>query len=83
MNALTVTAKCQVTLRKDVLRHLDVAPGDKIILEKLSDGRIEMKADRRTAKISDLFGILKAPEGVHLTIEEMNEIIAKGWAGEF
>jgi len=42
-----------------------------------------MKADRRTAKISDLFGILKAPKGVHLTIEEMNEIIAKGWAGEF
>jgi hypothetical protein len=30
MSTLTVTAKGQVTLRKDVLEHLGVHPGEKI-----------------------------------------------------
>ena len=35
MRTLTVTAKGQVTLRKDVLEHLDVRPGEKISVDKL------------------------------------------------
>jgi hypothetical protein len=35
-----------------------------------------------TGKISDAFGILKRPGQRAITIEEMNEVIAKGWAGE-
>ena len=30
MNPLTITAKGQVTLRKDLLKHLGVRPGEKI-----------------------------------------------------
>ena len=41
MSTLTVTAKGQVTLRKDVLEHLGVHPGEKITVDKLPDGRIE------------------------------------------
>jgi len=44
MSTLTVTAKGQVTLRKDVLEHIGVQPGEKISVEKLPDGRIEVKA---------------------------------------
>nr|WP_255468553.1 AbrB/MazE/SpoVT family DNA-binding domain-containing protein [Reyranella sp. CPCC 100927] len=33
MSTLTVSAKGQVTLRKDVLKHLGVQPGEKIIVE--------------------------------------------------
>jgi predicted nucleic-acid-binding protein len=43
MSTLTVTAKGQVTLRRDLLKHLGVQPGEKIIVDKLPDGRIEMK----------------------------------------
>jgi bifunctional DNA-binding transcriptional regulator/antitoxin component of YhaV-PrlF toxin-antitoxin module len=83
MSTLTVTAKGQVTLRKDLLEHLGVHPGDKISIEKLPGGRAEVKAVRPTGKISDAFGFLKAKrKGRSLSIEEMNEIIADGWAGK-
>lgn len=80
MTTLTVTAKGQVTLRRDLLHHLGVSPGDKITIDKLPNGRIQVAA-ARTGKISDLFGVLKRPGQPTLTIEEMNEVIADGWAG--
>jgi len=39
MGTLTVTAKGQVTLRKDLLRHLGIEPGEQVAIEKLPDGR--------------------------------------------
>jgi AbrB family looped-hinge helix DNA binding protein len=81
MGTLTVTAKGQVTLRKDLLEHLGVHPGEKITVDKLPDGRIEVKAARPTGKISDAFGFLSAKrKGRTLSIEKMNEIVARGWA---
>jgi bifunctional DNA-binding transcriptional regulator/antitoxin component of YhaV-PrlF toxin-antitoxin module len=82
MSTLTVTARGQVTLRKDLLRHLGVQPGDKIIIDKLPDGRLEAKAARRTGKISDVFNLLKRENGPSLSIEEMSKIAARGWAGK-
>jgi AbrB family looped-hinge helix DNA binding protein len=83
MSTLTVTAKGQVTLRKDLLEHLGVHPGEKVTVDKLPDGRIEVKAAQPTGKISDLFGSLKAKKkGRSLSIEEMNEIATRGWAGK-
>ena len=83
MSTLTVTAKGQVTLRTDVLEHLGVHPGEKITVNKLSDGTIEMRAARPTRKISDVFGSLKPKrKGRSLSIEDMNAIIARGWAGK-
>jgi AbrB family looped-hinge helix DNA binding protein len=83
MSTLTVTAKGQVTLRKDLLEHLGVHPGDKISIEKLPGGRVEVRAVRPTGKISDAFGLLKAKrKGRSLSIEQMNDVIARGWAGK-
>jgi bifunctional DNA-binding transcriptional regulator/antitoxin component of YhaV-PrlF toxin-antitoxin module len=82
MTTLTVTAKGQLTLRKDLLRHLGVGPGGRISVEKLPDGRIEVKAAQPVGSISDVFGSLKRPNGPRLSIEEMNEIVADGWAGK-
>ena len=82
MSTLTVTAKGQVTLRKDLLEHLGVQPVEKITVDKLPDGRIEVKAARPTGKISDAFGFLKSKrKGRVLSIEDMNDIVARGWAG--
>jgi bifunctional DNA-binding transcriptional regulator/antitoxin component of YhaV-PrlF toxin-antitoxin module len=82
MAALTVTAKGQVTLRKDLLQHLGVRPGEKIIIDKLPDGRIEAKAARPGGRISDVFNILKRDGAPSLSIEQMKQVAAKGWAGE-
>ena len=82
MSTLTVTSKGQVTLRKDLLKHLGIHPGEKIAVEKLPDGRIEVRAARPGGKISEVFGILKREGGPSLSIDEMNEVAAQGWAGK-
>ena len=82
MSTLTVTAKGQVTLRKELLEHLGVRPGEKITIDKLPDGRIEVRAARPTGKISDAFNFLKKENGPLLSVEEMSEIAARGWAGK-
>lgn len=79
MSTLTITAKGQVTLRKDILKHLGVAPGDRVSVEKLPDGRVEVKA-APTGNISDVFNCLKKPGRRALSVDEMNQIAARGWA---
>jgi AbrB family looped-hinge helix DNA binding protein len=79
MATLTVTAKGQVTLRKDLLAHLGVRPGEKIEVAALPDGRIEVRAARPAGKLSDVFLSLKRPGGRVLSIEEINESAAEGW----
>jgi antitoxin PrlF len=82
MATLTVTARGQVTFRKDVLNHLGIRPGDKIELDKLPDGRLELRAARPTATIDGFIGVLAGKSKKVATIEEINEAIAAGWAGE-
>ena len=82
MNTLTITAKGQVTLRRDLLKHLGVRPGDKINVDKLPDGRVEVSAAQPRGKISDAFDFLKQAGGPSLSIDEMNEVAAQGWAGK-
>jgi bifunctional DNA-binding transcriptional regulator/antitoxin component of YhaV-PrlF toxin-antitoxin module len=81
MSTLTVTAKGQVTLRRELLRHLGVSPGEKVDIDLLPGGRIEVRAARRTGKISDAFGMLKREGQPTFTIDEINEASARGWAG--
>ena len=82
MSILTVTAKGQVTFRKELLKHLGVQPGEQIIIDKLPDGRIEVRAARPTGRISDVFDLLKREGDPSLSVEEINEVAAQGWAGK-
>lgn len=79
---LTVTSKGQVTLRKEVLAYLGVAPGDKIAIELLPAGRAEVRAAKASATIDQFLFSLKRDENPVLTIEQMAEIAAAGWAGK-
>jgi len=40
MSTLTVTAKGQITLRQDLLKHLGVAPDQQVEVHKLPDGTL-------------------------------------------
>jgi AbrB family looped-hinge helix DNA binding protein len=78
---LTVTSKGQVTLRKEVLEHLGVRPGERIEIDLLPAGGVRL---RPTAKkpISSIFGKLATPGAPALSIEEINRLAAEGWAGK-
>lgn len=77
MTTLTVTARGQVTFRKDILKHLGIQPGDKIKLDLLPDGRAELKADTGNGSWHELSGMLKGrTNGSRLSIADMNNAIA-------
>ena len=82
MTTLTVTARGQVTFRKDVLQHLGIKPGDKIELDLLPDGRGVIKAARPSGTIANFVGLLAGKTQKVATIEEINEAAAQGWAGK-
>jgi bifunctional DNA-binding transcriptional regulator/antitoxin component of YhaV-PrlF toxin-antitoxin module len=80
MAILTVTARGQVTFRKEVLRHLGIKPGGRIALDLLPDGRAQVRAAEPEASIDSFIGLLAGRTAKVATIEEMNEAIAQGWA---
>ena len=78
---LTVTAKGQITLRREVLEHLGVRPGDKVDVDLLKDGRMRVQA-KPGKSVTTIFGMLAKPGTPRHSIEELNEAAAAGWAGE-
>ena len=83
MAALSVTAKGQVTLKRDLLRHMGVEPGERVELEKMPGGELRIRAIRPVQSIETFFHALdgKVRSDKPLTIDEMNDIAAAGWAG--
>jgi bifunctional DNA-binding transcriptional regulator/antitoxin component of YhaV-PrlF toxin-antitoxin module len=82
MTTLTVTARGQVTFRKDVLQHLGIKPGDQIDFDKLPGGELRVRVAHKTGNIKGFIGLLAGSASKVMSIEEMNEIAAAGWAGE-
>ena len=82
MTTLTVTARGQVTFRKEVLQHLGIGPGQKIELDLLPDGWALLRAARPTGTIEGFVGLLAGRTKKVATIEEINEATAQAWAGK-
>ncbi|WP_429500510.1 AbrB/MazE/SpoVT family DNA-binding domain-containing protein (plasmid) [Robbsia andropogonis] len=81
MSTLTVTARGQVTFRKEVLQHLGIKPGERIELDLLPDGRAELKAAQAKGSFRELRGFLKGKtNGARLSVEEINDAIAEAGA---
>jgi len=80
MSTLTITARGQVTFRKDILQHLGVQPGEKIELHKLPGGKIALTAAHPKGTIDKFIGLLAGRTSKVATIEEINEATAAGWA---
>lgn len=80
---LSVTAKGQITLKRSVLEHLGVRPGQKVGVNFLPNGRVEIiAADDRAAKLSSLRGMLKRPDQRVVSLEEMQDAIEAGARGK-
>lgn len=82
MTTLTVTARGQVTFRKEVLQHLGIRPGEKIELDLLPDGRGILKAAKQTGTIDGFVGLLAGRTKKIASIEEINAAIAQGWGSK-
>jgi bifunctional DNA-binding transcriptional regulator/antitoxin component of YhaV-PrlF toxin-antitoxin module len=81
MASLTVTARGQVTFRKEVLQHLGIQPGGKMRLDLLPDGRAQLRAEKPKGAWRDLRGMLAGKtNGRRLSIDEIGEAIAEAGA---
>ena len=79
--SLTVTSKGQVTLRKELLAHLGVEPGQRLDVEVLPGGRLELHAEEATGTISGFIGLLAGRSSLRASLQELQEAIETGWAG--
>jgi bifunctional DNA-binding transcriptional regulator/antitoxin component of YhaV-PrlF toxin-antitoxin module len=79
---LTVTAKGQVTFRKDLLKHMGLQPGQKIEVDLLPEGRVQVRAAQPKGSIDDFIGFLAGKTNVKLTIDEIKDATERAWAGQ-
>lgn len=81
MTTLTVTARGQVTFKREVLQHLGIKPGEKIEFQLLADGRALLKAAAPAVSIDAFVGLLAGKSSKVASIEEISAAAAAGWAG--
>jgi AbrB family looped-hinge helix DNA binding protein len=66
----TITVKGQTTVPQPIRDALQVQPGTKLQWTLMPDGTIIVRA--KTKSLLDLAGMLKAPKGKKVRIEDMN-----------
>jgi AbrB family looped-hinge helix DNA binding protein len=66
----TITAKGQTTVPADIRALVHAEPGTRLVWSVMPDGTIIVRA--KTRSILDLAGMLKAPKGTRVSVEEMN-----------
>jgi antitoxin PrlF len=79
MATAAVTSKGQITIPVEVRQKLRLRAGDRVAFIETEDGDFLFKA--KTGSLANLKGCIKWT-GKPVMIEEMNETIRKGWAGE-
>ncbi len=70
MSIATLTSKGQTTIPKDIRDGLGLQPQDQINFTLMPDGTVIMRAKKRS--IVDMCGMLAAPEGISVSIDQMN-----------
>ena len=79
MATAAVTSKGQITIPAEVREDLGLRAGDRVSFIKGENGEYILKS--KTGSIQDVKGMWKWT-GKPATIDEMNDVIAKGWAGQ-
>jgi len=82
LTTLQITAKGQITLKKEFLKLLDAGPGDRVVVEPAPGVGLLLRPAKKTGSIDDVYGMCAGLVDKPVSIEEMNKVIAAGWAGE-
>ena len=81
MPGLTITAKGQITLKRELLRRLGISPGQQLQVHKLADDALALQATAPHG-LEAFAGCLPPPGTPALSVEDMNAVISQGWAGQ-
>jgi len=82
MPLLAITAKGQLTLRRELIQHLGIQPGERIECEKLPGGVLRLRSAQASGTIEGFLGLLAGRTEKVATLEEIDEAAAAGWAGQ-
>lgn len=66
----TITAKGQTTVPADIRALVRAGPGTRLVWSVMPDGTIIVRA--KSKSILDMAGMLDAPEGKHVRVDDMN-----------
>lgn len=78
--SLKITAKNQLTLKSEYLNHLGIALGEQVYVYKLPNGELKLKAKKDARPIVNLKDKLKEGNVVKLSVDEIDDVIKKGYA---
>ena len=72
MTESTITAKGQTTVPAEIRALMHAKQGTRLVWSALADGTILVRA--KSQSVMDLAGMLKAPKGRSVSIEDMNPL---------
>ena len=78
MPTSTVTSKGQITIPKEIRERLHLRTGHRVEFHVESSGKVTMTP--RNRDLRELKGIIRTSRRKPVSIEEMNEAIAKGFS---
>ena len=79
---LKITSKGQVTLKRELLDELGVRPGDRIDVEPIAPGRMQIRRAEPARGLAAFVGCLKQAGAPVLSLDAIRRIAREGWAGE-
>jgi antitoxin PrlF len=78
MATSTLTSKGQITIPKEIREHLRLRTGHRLEFQIAADGLVVMRP--RNRDVRELKGILRPKRRNPVSVEQMNEAIAEGFA---
>jgi len=58
--AMTLTAKGQFTFNKQLMEHINVRAGERVVIKKLPDNSLKIESEKNQRDIMDLAGSLRS-----------------------
>jgi antitoxin PrlF len=80
MATSTLSSKGQITIPKEIRDHLKLRTGNRLEFRIARDGHVVMQP--RCRDVRELKGIVRSPRRKPVSVEEMNDAIAQGFAGK-